>query len=266
LKLCFSTLGCPDWSWSSIIAAANDLGYDGIEVRGVEGELRAAHIRELTLTHAVGTRARLDELGLTLPCFAASADLSDRERREEILWDGCETIDTAERMAARFIRLLGDKNARPGTRVDESLVLDNLLELSDIASRKGIIVLVETNGYFADTAILARLLEKAKGVGALWDIHHPYRFNNESPKITVENLRGSICHVHMKDSLVEGDRIRYLMMGEGTLPVEECVGLLMDSGYEGYFSLEWLKRWDTSLEEPGIVFAHYITFMEALKR
>ena len=35
MKLCFSTLGCPEWSFSDIISTACDMGYDGIEIRGV---------------------------------------------------------------------------------------------------------------------------------------------------------------------------------------------------------------------------------------
>ena len=42
--------------------------------------------------------------------------------------------------------------------------------------------------------------------------------------------------------------------------------LLLEKGYEGYFSLEWVKRWDFTLEEPGIVFAHYANYMRKLEK
>lgn len=35
MKISFSTLGCPRWSWREILATACDLGYGGVEVRGV---------------------------------------------------------------------------------------------------------------------------------------------------------------------------------------------------------------------------------------
>lgn len=41
MKIAFSTLGCPDFSWNEIYAMAKDLGYDGIEVRGLGNELAA---------------------------------------------------------------------------------------------------------------------------------------------------------------------------------------------------------------------------------
>ena len=37
MKLSFSTIGCPAYSWVDIYPMAKDLGFDGIEVRGVAG-------------------------------------------------------------------------------------------------------------------------------------------------------------------------------------------------------------------------------------
>lgn len=39
LPISFSTLGCPDWTWKQILAQADGLGYGGIEIRGLEGEM-----------------------------------------------------------------------------------------------------------------------------------------------------------------------------------------------------------------------------------
>ena len=38
MKISFSTLACPDWSMPQIIQLAANAGYDGIELRFVEGE------------------------------------------------------------------------------------------------------------------------------------------------------------------------------------------------------------------------------------
>ena len=101
-------------------------------------------------------------------------------------------------------------------------------------------------------------------VGALWDVHHPYRFMGEKPTVTFQNLKPWLCHTHFKDSLPQGDGFHYTLPGFGNLPLEEIVDTLKSGGYDGYYSLEWVKRWDTSLEEPGIVFAHYANFIRTL--
>ena len=39
-------------------------------------------------------------------------------------------------------------------------------------------------------------------------------------------------------------------------------GTLMS--YDGTVSLEWVKRWNPDLEEPGIVFAHFMSYITFL--
>ena len=41
-------------------------------------------------------------------------------------------------------------------------------------------------------------------------------------------------------------------------------GTLDRAGFDGFFSLEWVKRWNPDLQEPGIVFAHYKNYMDSL--
>jgi len=38
LKIAFSTLSCPDWSWPEIVAQGAACGYQGVEVRLLERE------------------------------------------------------------------------------------------------------------------------------------------------------------------------------------------------------------------------------------
>ena len=49
----------------------------------------------------------------------------------------------------------------------------------------------------------------------------------------------------------------------GDLPLEQIIETTQKAGYEGFYSLEWLKRWDVTLEEPGIVLAHYVSYMRS---
>ena len=39
MKLSFSTLGCPDFSWTDIYSMAKDLNFDGIEIRGLGDDI-----------------------------------------------------------------------------------------------------------------------------------------------------------------------------------------------------------------------------------
>ena len=45
------------------------------------------------------------------------------------------------------------------------------------------------------------------------------------------------------------------------LPIDAMMRALRSINYEGYVSLEWLKRYGPDLSDPGIVFPHYANFM-----
>ena len=125
--------------------------------------------------------------------------------------------------------------------------------------------MVETNGVYADTARLRRLLEQlsSDAVAALWDMHHPYRFMGEKPEQTVQNLGAYIKYVHVKDSVMTEQGVEYRMMGEGDLPIDEMMMALNSICYEGYISLEWVKRWANHLSDAGIVFPQFVHYMES---
>ncbi|MGI6174667.1 MAG: sugar phosphate isomerase/epimerase family protein [Christensenellales bacterium] len=260
MKLSFSTLGCPDWKWGDILAAAKDLEYDGIEVRGVNDQLYVPRIfagREETV------KEELTRLNLEMPCITSAIDLHNLNNRANNLKAGQEYVDCALSVGTKYIRVLGDYHPEPRQDVDAGLVKEVAAQIGAYAREKGVVILIETNGYFANTERLARLLEEIgnPAVAALWDMHHPYRFMGEPPQATVENLKGYIKHVHLKDSVMEGDQVRYRMMGAGDMPIEACVTALTDTGYDGYYSLEWTKRWNLALEEPGIAFANFVSYM-----
>jgi hypothetical protein len=44
MKLAFSTLECPDWSFQQILDNAQQMGFNGIEIRGSENEMDVAKI------------------------------------------------------------------------------------------------------------------------------------------------------------------------------------------------------------------------------
>jgi fatty-acyl-CoA synthase len=69
----------------------------------------------------------------------------------------------------------------------------------------------------------------------------------------------------VKDSVKVDGKIRYRMPGHGDLPLAEAMALLEKDRFGGYVSLEWVKRWNDELEDPGIVFAEFVNFMRSLK-
>ncbi|MGI5848626.1 MAG: sugar phosphate isomerase/epimerase family protein [Christensenellales bacterium] len=262
MKTCFSTLGCPKWSFSDIVSVASDLGYDGIEIRGVLGELYAPAILSFSPSKIEKTISKLKNLSLSIPCLTSSCDLNDENDLEKAK----AYVDTASALGAPYIRVLGDKAPSPSDDISLKTILLNLTEIAQYAKNKNVMPLVETNGFFAKSKSLAVLLSEIKNdnVGILYDIHHPYRFFGESPAYTLTKIGPYVKHVHIKDSVINGKKVSYKIVGEGDVPVAEAIRALEDFGYKGYYSLEWVKRWDLSLEEPSIAFAQYMEYMNSI--
>ncbi|MBR5743637.1 MAG: sugar phosphate isomerase/epimerase, partial [Clostridia bacterium] len=264
MKLAFSTLGCPDYSWPEIYSMAKDLGFSGIEMRGVEDERFSISSKLFTPENVGQTLKTLREKKLEIPCLSSGCALKYAGRRRETVKELRAYIELASRLETPFIRVLGDRYAGPeGDEVDDSLVLSILEELIPFAEEKNVTLLVETNGVYADTKRLADLLSgiRSENVGALWDIHHPFRFMGESPETTVTNLGAYIKYTHIKDSVMEDGKVRYRLIGEGDLPIAEAMSALRSVNYEGYVSLEWVRSYTPDLENAGIVFPHFTNYM-----
>lgn len=281
MKLAFSTLGCPDWSWVDIQAMARDLGFNGIEIRGLGQEIHALKARPFTEQELPQTLKRMKELELDLTCFSSNCCLKFADRQREVLAEGFEYIDLAARAKVPYVRVLGDLAPEVQGEVDDTVVAGALKTLSDYAAYRQVTLLVETNGVYADTKRLAAMLASLgasatetditdganrPAVAVLWDLHHPWRFFQESPATTWSHIGKHVRYVHIKDSQMQQGRIRYKMLGEGDLPIREMLDILADNGYEGYVSLEWVKRWSKDLEDAAVVFPAFTYYMQQFLR
>ena len=264
MKLAFSTLGCPDFSWNDIYSMAKDLGFNGIEIRGLGNEIFAVNAQPFTETQLPHTVKKLSELRLEIPCLSSGCCLKMAENADKNYEEIMQYIELASKLGTRYIRILADLEPHPNGEVDDEVVLAALQRLVPAAEEKGVTLLIETNGVYSDTTRLCSLLDNitSDAVAALWDVHHPYRFAGEKPEKTVQNLGAYIKYVHIKDSVMENGVPKYKMMGEGDLPIDEMMRALRSINYEGYVSLEWVKRWAADLDDAGVVFPNFANYME----
>ena len=265
MKFAFSTVGCPDYQWSDVYSMAKDLGYDGIEVRGLGREFSTFNMQPFSEGEVGLTVKKLAELRLSIPCLSSGCVLKFADKREENLAQLKDYIHLAQKLNCPYVRVMGDYGAAPDGDVDDEVVASQLRELIPLAEECGVTLLLETNGAYADTARLRDLLTDlaSDNVAALWDMHHPYRFMHESPEQTLQNLGTYIKHVHIKDSVIQDGRLVYRLMGDGDLPIADMMMALRSINYEGYVSLEWVRYWNRDMYDAGVVFPQYIHYMEA---
>ncbi len=264
MKLSFSTLGCPDFTWTDIYTMAKDFGFHGIEVRGIGGDIFSLYSSPFRPENLAETKSTLRRLKLEICCLSSGCALRFNDKREENIAELKEYIALAKELGTPYIRVLGDLGAEITTDFPDEYVIEPMKILAPIAEEAGVMLLIETNGVYSDTKRLADVLAQIESdsVGALWDWNHPYRFNGESPEQTINNLGAYIKHCHIKDSVMKDGKVEYRLVGEGDLPpMVEYLKALRSLNYEGYISLEWMKHYAPELSEAGIVFPHYVDFM-----
>ncbi|MCM1506821.1 MAG: AMP-binding protein [Ruminococcus flavefaciens] len=264
MKISFSTLACPEWSWSDIYSIAKDFKFNGIEVRGIGEEIFSVKAKPFTEKKLPQTIKKLESLNLEIPCLSSGACLKYAEKFSETEAEVTAYAELAKKLNTPYIRILADDNCCPDGEVNDDVVFEALTKLVPVAEEYNVTLLVETNGVYSDTARLARLLDRVKSrkVAVLWDMHHPYRFAGESPETTISNLGEYIKFVQVKDSVMTFDgNVEYRMLGNGDIPVKEMLSALQEINYIGYISLEWVKRWADNLSDAGIVIPQFAEFV-----
>jgi sugar phosphate isomerase/epimerase len=269
LPIGFSTLGCPEWPLSTILDVASREGYAAIELRGLQGEMDLPKRPEFS-TGVAATVADLRARDLRVSCLGSSAQLHHREpgERARQMDEARRFIDLAAKLQAPYVRVFGDKYLpdEPKTALVER-VAAGMRELAAHAKGSGVEVIIESHGDVTDSATLKAILTTAgPGAALLWDAHHTVVASKEAPADTYRELGAWVRHTHLKDSRPEGADVRYVLTGNGTVPVRDTVKVLAGAGYKGYYSFEWEKKWHPEIEEPEIAIPHYAKVMREYLR
>jgi len=268
MKTCFSTIACPDFSWQDIYSMASDFGFDGIEIRGLGNDIFSVKAPPFTEAELPNTIAKLKSLNIEIPCLSSGEPVNNPETKDKAIAEITAYAELAAKIGASYIRVLGDRNPEANGEIDDDFVIATMKELVPVAEKYNVTLLLETNGVYADTKRLKKVLDAigSRKVAALWDMHHPYRYMHESPRETITNLGEHIKHVHVKDSIVDKDgKVVYKMMGTGDMPLSEMFDALKQINYLGYVSLEWVYRWSRDLLEASVVVPQFASYMEQYK-
>jgi sugar phosphate isomerase/epimerase len=269
LPIGFSTLGCPAWPMRTILDVAAREGYAAIELRGLEGEMDLPKRPEFS-SDVASTVAELRARNLRVSCLGSSAELHHRDAadRAKHMDEARRFIDLAAKLQAPYVRVFGDKylpDEPKSALVDR--VAAGLRELAGYARDSGVAVIIESHGQVTDSATLKAILTAAgEGPALLWDAHHTAVASKEAPADTFRQLGAWVRHTHLKDSRPEGDGVRYVLTGTGTVPVRETVRVLAAGGYKGYYSFEWEKKWHPEIDEPEVAIPQYAKVMREYLR
>jgi sugar phosphate isomerase/epimerase len=244
--LAYSTLACPGWSLERCIEAARAHGYDGLELRLVDGELidPAMPDEERTRIGRV-----LAGSGLGLVALDSSVRLTDPAPPAETAAAIRAFLELAVAWGAPLVRVFGGSG--DVGRVPEVLGL-----VAPDAERLGVAVGLETHDSLSDAAAVAEALRgvPSRSVGVVWDVLHTHRMGN-TPEDVVRLVGDRVVDIHAKDARRKPDGQDgwdLVLLGEGEVPVRGCLAALGSIGYRGWVVAEWEKRWHPEIEEPEV--------------
>ena len=281
LRTSFSTLGCPDWSFEEMVVHGAAAGFDGVEIRLVQRETDLLQVPAFASSEISSSRQFLADHHFSVCGLASSVsfDSPDVTVRNRQIATGRAYLDLAAALGAGFIRVFGDVVLEGCTRqalVEQ--VAEGLNLLGEYAESLQLEVLIETHGDFAQSDLVVDTFRRVESpaAGVLWDTHHPWRFFGESLPESLHLLAPYVRHTHWKDSISSSRgqedqssqsaaeaahalmgghmHANYVLFGGGEFPILECLNLLANANYTGWYSYEWEKMWHPELESPELAF------------
>jgi sugar phosphate isomerase/epimerase len=265
-RLAFSTLAFPDASLATAVALGRSWGYDGVELRLIDGEL--IDPGELGPGDRITVKRTLAEAGLPAVAVDSSIRLTGEDPGDELR----AFLELASEWEAPLVRVFGGPLPADGPARQARLeaAAQVLATAAPVAKRLGVAIGVETHDAFCASATVAELLAlvDSPAVGAVWDSHHPHRAG-EQPADVWANLGPRILLAQVKDALPDATREdgwQLVLLGEGEVPVRDMLGLLSAGGYPGWVSVEWEKRWHPEIPAPEVALPQHIAVLHSWLR
>jgi len=269
MKLAFSTLGCPDWELREIVAGARRWGYDGIELRALDGSLELLSRAEFAPAQLATTRKCFEDEGLEVCCVDTScvfhsADGNERANQVKI---ALAHADLAAKLGTPLIRVFPDKiqaGAERGQTRDWIAAC-----LRDIAERMpdSVDVALETHGDFARAEYAAEIVTLASHpkVKLIWDVANSVAAGDAIQEAAA-TVQPYLAHVHLRDAkpVPAAEHWLPVLAGRGRVSFAEAIAAIRELEYDGFVSFEWEKYWHPEIEEPEIAMPDFINAIREL--
>lgn len=243
------------------VEAANKIGLEAIEF--VDMSPKPNPELDEQKEYAYQIKKRADELGMDINAYTISASLykkgEDAEKEIQRLKD---QLDVAKILGAKVMRhdstfdFGKDINGR-SYKLMLPTIAENTRKISDYAQTLGIKTCTENHGYiFQDSYRMEELFcaVNHENFGLLVDMGN-FVCADDDNVLAVSRLAPYAVHVHCKDFHIlsgrdahpgagfgmtrGGNFFKGAVIGQGNVPVKQCLRVLKRAGYDGYASIEY---------------------------
>lgn len=238
----FNSYSAPKADLDTLLSLARAYGYEGIELRLVEGH---GHGIETSLDSAARLKARtqIAESGLRIDCLCTSVRLGIETTQQANLADCRDSIDLAGDLGVPFVRVFGGPVPDDVSRDQaHATLVAGLQAAGEHAATRGVTVLLETHDDWADPQHVAKVMQAVShpNIGTLWDVWHTGRGGGATITDSYRALAPWIKHVQMHDGMLRPDRLDFRQIGTGEIDHLEVLLNLHADGYQGAISGEWI--------------------------
>ena len=243
------------------VAKAKEMGFDAIEFTDIAGE-------SLDEQKAMAKKIKdeADRVGIDINAYTIGANLyheseEDSEKEVERLKG---QLDVAKLLGAKVMRhdvcyTLGKTGNARSFELMLPTIAKNARKVTEYAETLGIRTCTENHGFIAqDSDRVEKLFNTVNhdNYGLLVDVGN-FLCVDEDPIHAVSRVAPYAVHAHVKDFIyfdeaVEGRTImtrgaNYIagaVIGEGVVPVRQCLKILKRVNYDGYVSVEYEGKED----------------------
>lgn len=260
MKFGLSTLGCPEWTIEQAVASARENGYGGIELRVLDGEIITPSIvrQNLDRLKRLFGAGQPKLVGLGTSVRISTRDAAERATHEA---DLIAFLELAGELGVPFVRVFGGRWSDGDTEAAAVSRASQLLRrCAPVAEQAGVTIALETHDDFSRSRLVAATLAEvpSPAVGALWDVHHPYRMGEDLAQVWTA-LANRLVHVHLKDARRRPDgEWDLVLLGQGEVPCKEILRALAWRDYTGWVVMEWGKKWHPEIAGPEIAFPQHL--------
>ena len=245
----------------SCIRKAKEMGFEGIEFVEIQ-----PHDGSPPEIYAQNLREEAKKQGLTITNFTVGADFLARGEQgvKDEIQRVKKLVDLAEILGAVSMRHdatagLPKNSGKRYSGFEGALpvLADACRKVTEYASSKGIQTMVENHGFFCQESSVVERLANAvnhENFGLLVDMGN-FMCADEDPVIAVGRTAPYAFYAHAKDFHKKtgmdpdpgrgffrtrgGNYLRGAIIGHGIVPVQQCIHILKNAGYEGFIAIEF---------------------------
>lgn len=239
-----------------ICELAKEMGFDGIEFIDL---IPKEGTKEDAIREAREIRRCCEEIGLSICAYTVGANLLADDAEGEIA-RLCDQIDVAVELGAPIMRhdaaFSLPKREGYGWREGIRDMAPRIRRVADYAEAHGVRTCTENHGYIYQAPERVEELCRTvahKSFGWLVDMGNFMCADADPVRATVIAAPYAF-HVHAKDFLFKSgalpkpsgffptagmNYLRGTVLGHGVVPVQNCVNVLKNAGYDGWLSLEF---------------------------